>query len=306
MTRPPFPSVWDSTMVGAFRACPVKAKYSMVEHWKPKGTSVHLHAGACFAHGLEVTRRAFYIEHRSAEDSVALGVNACFSQYGSFECPPDSGKSAVRTAGALEYYFSTYPLGTDPAIPAQLGDRLGIEFSFAVPLLDVLHPVSGDPIIYCGRADMIADFAGARYICDEKTTSALGSTWARKWDMRSQFTGYCYAAAEHGYPCSGVLVRGIAILKTKYDCAQAITYRPDWQIKRWREQVARDIERAKVMWESGVWDYNLDSACTEYGGCDFLQCCTSPDPGPWLETYFERRKWDPLSRTETLLVEGEM
>lgn len=298
--RPPFPAVWDSSMLAAFRSCPVKFRREYIEHWKPRGISVHLHAGAAYAHGLEVARKAFYAEGRSPSDAVAFGLNACLEAYGDFDCPPDSAKSALRTAGALEFYFSAYPLGEDKAEPATLGDRRGIEFSFAVPL-DIGHPETGDPLIYCGRADMIVDYAGARYILDDKTTSSLGASWARQWDLRSQFTAYCWAAREHGWPCAGVLVRGVSILKTKYDTAQAITYRPDWQIDRWHAQTIRDIRRAHAQWEAGSWDYNLDHACSEYGGCPFVQCCTSEDPTPWLETYFERRRWDPLTRKESVL-----
>lgn len=300
----PFPTVWDSTMVAALRSCPTKLRYAYLEHWKPKGISVHLHAGASYARGLEVARTAFYVENRSETDAVALGVNALLSHYGNFECPPDSAKSALRTAGALEYYFTKYPLSSDPARPATIGTKPAIEFSFAVPL-PLRHPETGEPLIYCGRADMIADFAGGRYVFDDKTTSQLGASWSRQWDLRSQFTGYCWAAREHGIPCTGVIVRGVSILKTKYDTLQAITYRPDWQIDRWVEQTLRDINRARGMWTSGVWDLNLDHACTEYGGCDFTQCCGSPDPKPWLETYFERRKWDPLTRTETKVEEPQ-
>lgn len=299
-TRPPFPSVWDSTMIAALRSCPRKFAYEFVEHWKPKGLSVHLHAGASYAAGLEAARRAFYVEGKPEADAVALGVNTIFEHYGDFECPSDSAKSAIRTAGALEFYFTAYPLSSDSAKPILVGDRHGIEFSFAVPL-EFAHPTSGDPLIYSGRADMVVEFAGSRYILDDKTTSSLGASWSRQWDLRSQFTGYCWAAAEHGIEVAGTIIRGVSILKTKYDTAQAITYRPKWQRDRWLAQVYRDLDNALTMWESGVWDYNLDHACAEYGGCPFVQCCTSEDPTPWLEGYFERRKWDPLTRTETLL-----
>lgn len=304
MTRPPFPQIWDASMIACLRSCPQKFFREYILHWKPKGSNVHLHAGAAYAHGLEVARRSFYVEGKSEEDSVALGMNALLEAYGDFECPPDSAKSALRTAGALEFYFSRYPLSSDAAIPATIGDRHGIEFSFATDL-PYEHPDTHDPLIYCGRADMIVDFAGSTYILDDKTTSSLGASWSRQWDLRSQFTGYCWAAHQHGIHVAGVLVRGVSILKTKYDTQQAITYRPEFMIERWLGQTMRDIARAEDMWRTGWWDYNLDHACAEYGGCSFTQCCTSPDPQPWLETYFERRIWNPLNRTETLIPNEE-
>lgn len=299
--RPPIPSVIDSSMLATFRACPIKFFREYVMHYKPATNSVHLHAGAAFARGLEVARKSFYEDGEPESDSIAHGLGALLQAYGDFECPSDSAKSLERMAGAFEYYLTQYPLSTDHATPVILptGKR-AIEFSFAEPLA-IKNPETGDPLIYCGRTDMIADFAGGIYIFDDKTTSSLGASWAKQWEMRSQFSGYCWAAKAAGIPVSGVLVRGVSILKTKYDTQQAITNRSPWELDRWEEQLYRDLERMIRMWESGEWDYNLDHACAEYGGCMFQTACKSPDPQPWLDLYFVKRIWCPLLREERLL-----
>lgn len=296
----PFPAVWDSSMLAALRSCPQKFALSYLADWKPKQESHHLVAGAAFAKGLEVTRRAFYQDGKPSGESLESGISALLAHYGDFNPPDDSPKTAARMAGALEFYFNKWPLGTDPAVPASLGGRLGIEFSFATPL-PLNHPVSGEPLMYCGRADMICDFAGGRYVEDDKTASQLGASWSRQWDLRSQFTAYCWAARSAGIAVQGTLVRGISILKTKYDCAEAVTYRPEWQVDRWLGQTVRDIQRAIQCWKDGYWDWSLDHACTEYGGCSFRQICLQQDPMPFLELNFERRHWNPLTREETVL-----
>jgi hypothetical protein len=294
----PFPPAIDSTTLASFRSCPQKAYRTYFQHYKPLGESVHLVAGKAFADGIEKARRAFYEERLPAAEAIAIGLGALILSYGDFICPPESAKSLERTAGALEFYFESYPLGVDSAIPIQFPDgRSGIEFSFAQPL-PINHPVTGDPMLYTGRSDMIANFAGGVYIYDEKTTSQLGQSWSRQWEMRSQFTGYCWAAREFGLKPSGVIVRGVSILKTKYDTMEVPTYRSDYEIDRWLEQTCRDIERMQYAWKSGYWDYNLDHACGEYGGCSLLQVCKSPNPNQWLETYYERRVWDPLAKQE--------
>jgi hypothetical protein len=251
MSRPDFPQVVDATMLANFRSCPQKLFRMYIEHWKPKGESIHLHAGKCFARGLEATRRAFYEDGHSEEDSIALGVTTLLQAYGDFECPEGVAKTPERMAGALEFYFSQYPPSTDAAKPLILpSGRAAIEFSFAQPLA-FTHPISGDPIIYAGRSDMICTFADGVYIEDDKTASQLGASWSKQWDLRSQFTGYCWAAREVGLPVNGVLVRGISILKTKYDTLQALTYRPDWEIARWLEQLYCDLGRMVQAWKIG-------------------------------------------------------
>ena len=185
-----FPHTFDSTMLAAFASCPQKMFRTYVEHWKPKSESVHLVAGGAFAKGIEVARKAFYEQGQSKEEAEALGLAALIFAYGDFECPADSAKSLERTAGALEFYYASYPFGECGLTPIKFPDgRWAIEFSFAEPL-DIAHPVTGDPILYTGRLDCIGEFAGGIYGVDEKTASSLGASWSKQWEMRSQFTGY--------------------------------------------------------------------------------------------------------------------
>jgi hypothetical protein len=300
-----FPNTVDSTILSTFRGCPRKAELQYVNHWKAKSTSVHLVAGGAFASGIEAARNAFYVEGRSPLESESLGLQALIAHYGDFECPADSAKSLERMCGALEFYFTNYPLGADGADPITLASgRRGIEFSFAEPLA-VKHPITGDPILYTGRSDMIAHRAGGIYVYDEKTTSSLGTSWTRQWEMRSQFTGYCWAAAKQGIKTAGAIVRGVSILKTKYDTLEVPTYRTPYEIDRWEAQVVRDVQRMIRSWEEGYWDYDLDGACTDYGGCQFVRVCKSEDPETWLPVYFEKKVWDPLLRKETSVSEYE-
>jgi len=304
-SRPMFPHAIDSSMLETFRSCPQKFFRQYVQHWKPKSESVHLVAGGAFAKGIETARRAFWERSASLEDAVAEGLGACIHAYGDFECPPDSAKSLERVVGALEFYFENYPLGQDGADPIAFADgSRGIEFSFAQPL-PIRHPVSDAPILYTGRADMVADFNGGIYVFDEKTTSQLGASWSRQWEMRSQFTGYVWAAREFGINAVGAIVRGVSILKTKYDTQQVPTYRSQYEIDRWLEQTCRDIERMKQMWQEGWWDYNLGHSCAEYGGCSMVSVCKSAEPETWLPMYFEQRVWDPLARQELTIEEWE-
>jgi len=333
-TRPMFPHTLDSTILSSFRSCPQKAYRTYVQHWKPQSESVHLIAGGAFAKGIEIARKAFFcgevvepvvtyrpdpetglelrhVEWKETTTSLGdrqlaeeLGIAGLMAAYGDFECPSDSAKSLERTAGALAFYFDNYPLGEDGMEPITVGDKRGIEYSFAHPL-PVNHPVTGDPILYTGRSDMIAHYMGGTYIVDEKTTSQLGASWPRQWEMRAQFSGYSWAALQDGIKTDGAIVRGVSILKTKYDTLQAMTYRGDWEIDRWLEQTVRDTQRMIQCWKDGWWDYSMDSGCAEYGGCSLLQICKSKEPEGWLSSYFEQKVWDPLARRQLSVEEWE-
>jgi hypothetical protein len=293
-------------MASALKSCHRKAQLEYIEGWRPQTPNVHLHAGKAFASGLEAARLAFYVQGLSADTAVATGMQKLMLDYGDFDCPPDSAKSLDRMAGALEFYFDQYPLDAQDYQPIQLpGGKHGIEINFVEPL-PVLHPVSGEPLLYCGRLDLACHFAGGVFIEDDKTTSSLGANWSKQWDLRSQFTGYCWGIEKvAGVKPSGVLVRGISILKTKYDTQQAVSYRTPEIIAEWYDVTCYELERAKASWLArgdAPWIKNFDNSCAEYGGCIFRNVCASADPDPWLNGYFEKRRWNPLTREEEVVL----
>lgn len=303
-----FPPVLDSTIIAAWKACRHKAFMQYFLHYKPAGTNVHLHAGGAYARGLEVARKAFYDAGLPHEDAVARGVAALIEAYGDFQCPEESGKSLLRTAGALEYYFSNYPMTIDLVRPHRMPTgKHAIEWSAAEPI-GALNPDTEEPILYVGRSDMLCDFEGGVFVEDDKTTSSLGARWHEQWHLRSQFTGYTWLAATAAkLDIAGVLVRGTSILKQKYDCAQVISYRPQWMIDEWLLTTRRLVDEminAYLIYNDVFENHfykNLDESCTSYGKCPLYDVCRSSDPSPWLRQYFERRIWDPVTRTETFI-----
>lgn len=308
--RPPFPEVIDDTLMRTIKECEGKAWLMYVNHWKPKGESVHLHAGAAWARGLEVARKEFWDNERSAEDAIPLGAMALMESYGDF-VPPEEGSGSAKTLermlSAFEYYFDEFPLdrGTGPLADGRpIRTEIGhcVEFSFAEPL-DLPHPETGEPLIYSGRTDMIAHWAGGIYIWDDKTASQLGASWGQQWDLRSQFTGYVWAARRAGFKVDGVIANGLAILKTKFNRDRAITNRSAWEVDRWYTQTLRVLRRFIDSWRAGEFEWNLADSCSSYGGCAFRPICKSPpETRPeWLPMYFERRLWDPLRRIEVPL-----
>jgi hypothetical protein len=306
--QPDFPLIWNDSLRTAFVACPRAAFWESFHHFKGRAPNAHLHAGKAWAAALERARLAYYGDYADPLAAQALGLETLITEYGDFT-PPAYGsaanKSLDRMIEAFTYYFTAFPLSTDPVQPFLAPDKKPmVEFNFALPIdaENLLHPVTNEPILFAGRADMIATFAGALSVYDDKTTSQLGPTWAQQWNRRSQFSAYCWAAQQYGIPITQVVVRGIAILKTSINHAQAIVVRTPHHIAEWHAQVIRDIKRAIECYREDYFDVNLSDSCSSYGGCMFQQPCMSNNPMPWLESTFVRRAYDPITRTETPVI----
>lgn len=301
MTEPlSFPPVIDSSMRSEFVSCPHSFFRRYIQGLQQPHRSVHLHFGGAFADGLATFRRQFYLEQQPLPDAMAAAAGTIVKSWGTFpEETEGSAKSLYRCIGALEAYLSQYPPATDHVKPLLEQGILHTEFNFALPL-PIKHPQTGEPLLYSGRFDMLGDMGGLKVIEDDKTTSQLGPTWGTQWRLRGQFTGYAWGASEFGHRIDGVVVRGISILKTMYGHAEVIEQRPKWMIQSWLRQLYRDIHRMIACWreyadsgEAAAFDQNLDSSCSAYGGCQFLDLCTSPNPDSWLSQY-ETQQYDPL------------
>jgi PD-(D/E)XK nuclease superfamily len=312
---PPFPEVWDSSMRSAWVSCPRSWYYSYLLGLRKAGPSVHLHFGGAIAKGLEAARRAFYKQGLDEIQAVAAGMTAIIKFWGDYELTDEikASRAGVKDLSgcldALFSYFETYPLATDQIKPIIVGGEPLIEKSFALPVPGTKHPITGEPVVYAGRFDMVGEYNNAVFIVDEKTTLSLGQMWASNWPLRGQLSGYCWGARSFGIEPSGVLIRGLGILKQSINFQQALLSRPEWLIERWLGQVTRDINRAAEMWSraADAWeskrydrphdffDQAFDSACSSYGGCGYLMLDESEDPRQWYDNY-QISHWDPLQR----------
>ena len=296
---PTFPSVIDSTMVAAFRSCERKFFLEFCGQFSSEEISVHLHAGAAIAEGLNVARTAYFGGHQDKLTSLALGVKALFQYYGSYE-PGEhfENKSAVRCASALVGYFDYYGWDTDPCRPViGTNGQPAVEYTMSMPL-PLLHPVTREPIIYAGRSDFLGLYHDMPVIVDDKTSSSLGAQWANQWALRSQFLGYAFMAWNHGLPVTTCVVRGIGLLRTELKYQQAIVPTPRHLQERWYEQLLYTVSRMTVAWEAQKFAWDLGDACAAYGGCQFRDVCMSSRPNEILASY-KSRHWNPLAKDPT-------
>lgn len=291
-----FPKVWDNTQLSAYRRCARRDMWEFGYNIAPEGTNVHLHAGAAYAKGLEVTRKEFFTNSRPFDEALALGGLALTKAYGDFT-PRDinDNKTLPMMLGALGYYFERWPIN-EGLTPAIIGGQHAIEFSFAVPFPKVPHPDTGEPIIICGRFDMIAQVGTGTLLGeDDKTAGQLGTQWLNKWRVGNQITTYVWGARQYGINLSGFNMRGIGLYKRGYEGVDAITYRKPWQLEEWERNTEATLNDAIRDYKRGFWGANWSDACSSFSGCPYLILCESNNPEQWVPVHFVKRDWDPLA-----------
>jgi len=279
--------------------CEQKANWRFFHHLRPNTPNINLHAGAAFAKGVEALRLAHYGTGNDVATAKAAGARALMRAYGDFDAG-DEAKSLEGMLGAFDSYTLQYVPDSDHLKPLMLNGAPCVEFSFAHPL-EVCHPETAEPLIYCGRFDMLGvlnNDPSALFVVDEKTTKQLGATWAKQWGLRSQFMGYVWGARKFNHPVVGAIVRGVSILKRSFGHAEAIVYFPEWMLNRWYEQIHIKLFALINAWKSGHWTYNFSTMCSSYGGCPYRMLCESEHPERWLDPYYEVSPWDPMKLRE--------
>lgn len=295
--EPILPQYIDSSMLVQFKSCPYKYYEEYVCRRSPLARSPDLVAGGAIARFLEVFRREFFGSGKSKQEAIELATAAFLYFWGDYEPPEGHPKSITNTFCACLDYLSAYPPETDIVQPRMTGDSPSVEFSFALPL-PIDHPVTGDPILYCGRYDMNGLMGGQEWVVDEKSTKSFMKNWSEQWHLRTQFLGYNWAAREFGFNTQGAIVRGIAIQKSQYKHQQAIIAFEHWKLERWYKQMLRDVRRLVACWNEGFWDQDFGNTCSQYGGCQYHDLCNSGNPEVWYGD-FQERMWNPLAKDPT-------
>ena len=292
-----FPEVFDNTMRVAADSCPRKFQLAHIHHLRHGDTSIHLLAGGAYAAGLEQLRLSYFRDgEREKARYIGVGLIAAIRHWYSLDEDPrlDEVKSLPNVLCAIYYYTTQFPLGTDWLTPIVDEGNPLVEFTFAIPL-EQRHPRSGNPLLYTGRFDVFAEYAGNPAVYDDKTTQRLGPSWIKQWELDSQISGYIWAAREYGYDCDTAFIRGVSFLKRSCGNAQAISHRTDFEIRDWRNTLDYTLDQMLELYETRtVFPKSLGNACKEYGGCPYVSLCKKENWREWIEPEFNVHVWNPL------------
>jgi len=315
-----FPHVLNNSLRQTFISCPRKCFYDNIlglKSIKSYGISIHLNFGGAVAEGMDMMRQTFYGPGGGDADTALIaGLQAALKKFNTEFYEETHVKNVVSLCALLIDNTERWPLGEDYLVP--LIDENGkpsSEFSFCTPLHPgLIHPGTGQPLLYAGRLDWLAQHAGAVIpkghkpmlsLVDEKTSGSLGASWSKQWTMESQFSSYAWVCRKMGMNVGNVVIRGMAPYKTKPTGTEELTLRrPDYQVQEWYDTWCMEVRQMLTYFEAGVWPKNLGKACSSFGSCRFMELCTVQDPSAWIAAGYRQVWWDPITGTEKNSPEG--
>lgn len=286
--------------MGAFKECPRKYFYTIIQGYIPKGESVHLTFGLWYHAALERYDhgKAEGLNHDdAARAAIRYALRVSWNRtLGRPWLSEDPNKNRLTLVRSIVWYLEQFR--DDPAETIILANgKPAVELSFRFSTS--YHAPDGQPFMMCGHLDRVAAFVGEKYIFDRKTTKGqLNERFFAGFNPSNQISTYAFAGKiVYSIPISGVIIDGAQILVGSTRFHREPIARTDQQLEEWYQEWGMYISYATEMADAGYWPMN-DKSCGNYGGCPFIPIC-GKDPSVrlrWLndKSRFHRRIWDPL------------
>lgn len=324
---------WDSTCLGAFKACPRRYQLYVIEGWRPKADRVHLTFGIHYTNALEHYDRvrAYGMNHEDALDEVVdkvlcdtwiedkvnkdtMKVDAGYRWEHGVHDSKIGNKNFYNLLRSVIWYLDQFADDTAETVIAEDGTPL-VERSFRMELdwgpQAVIHydqEYAGgpkidirfaQPYLLCGHLDKVVTFIGGTYVMDHKTTkSTISDYYFDQFQPNNQMSLYTIASQViFGGHVKGVIIDAaqIAVGFTRF--ARGMTYRTPAQSEEWLNDLHYWFDLAEQCATHGYWPMN-DTACFN---CDFNKgegkiCAKDPSVRhQFLEAGFtQENPWNPL------------
>ena len=289
---------WDSTSLGWLKECPRKYQYSMIEGWRPKQPSIHLHFGLLYHAALEFYDR---LRTEGAPHNAALIAATrqalCDSWPWDFEPLERDTKNRATLIRSIVWYLEEFADDPCETVVLQNG-KPAVELSFKMELdYGPSGHLGGQPYVLCGHLDRVVTLNGGTYICDRKTTSSTpGAYYFDGFAPDNQMSLYSLAARiVYQTPVSGIIIDAVQVAVGFSRFSRGFTYRSVAQLDEWLADTRYWLDLAVQYAKAGYWPQN-DKSCHHFGGCPFRRVCSkSPEVrSVFLESDFRREPWNPL------------
>lgn len=291
----------DNSSLERFTTCPRSAQYYI----EKKREGIEEREGLGFGKRIHQILEARYMLHPNVLDpETGNAMRSTAERVFADWVPGDGSFRTLSTAmGFIDAYNATYPVEAFHTLDLPNG-RKGVEVPFAIPLcsLDVEgHPIK---VIWTGRIDLIYKREERVYIMDHKTTSMMGPTYFKEFELSSQVFGYVWAVQKLlGVTIDGFCVNALAFRKpTKtgkaLELLRHIVPIDQSLVAEWEHDTQTIIGDLVNNAVRNDWPKHTKWCVGKYGVCEYAAICGLPTNQRDVllqSNMFRDVTWSPLS-----------
>jgi len=311
----------DNSAIELITTCPWLAYASIIRQRRPADDSPALRFGGFIHKALEYRNRLTGEGKPWSEQAQIALLSKLFADS---PLEFEGWRNLQSAITAIRGYNAYYPPGKEDYKVAtnQTTGQPYVEQAFAV---DTHKVIRGLRIIYTGRIDVKKiTSAGAKIICDHKTSSTLGDTTWADWEVSPQFRGYCWADREctgeepDGYEVDAIgakesisnamfnEVTGQVVpisAKSKavpLELMRQTTYTkvPPGQLDEWYENMLQQVDWFLYCVEKNSFPrFRYNHCIGKYGKCQFYNVCALPEQNredALMSAAYKENTWSPL------------
>lgn len=296
----------DYSIFSTFQTCEEKCRLSYVRHLRPHEEAPALGFGSAFHAGIEQwlrtrdiqeARAGFLAEVRRRGTLLPLSMES------------DEKRSIERGIYLLDAYVEKW--GNEPYEILRRPDngQPYVEVGFAIHIMDWRDR----PVYLVGKLDSLKKslMDGRIRIFESKTTSRGLQWYLDQVRPNHQITGYYLGASALGIEPAGCVWDCVFVSDRKPDARKGgwMNYGIDIEKDFGRRETKRsevDLEeyladlrhvtsRYLLMQESNLkrWPRNAPTACFMFGGCQFIEVCSTNANENVIRTHFKVEVWAP-------------
>lgn len=287
-----FQIVWNSTSLDAFKACPRRYQYAILEGWTSSAQNIDITFGLAFHSAIEHYHFALAAGADHQVATIAAVRRALEATWPDTILSTDTKKSRPNLIRTVVWYLDA--VAKDDSIKTLILDsgKPAVEVTFAMGL-DIPSP-SGESYMLAGHIDRIGYYIDRLKFVDLKTTGGqIDSNYFSYFNPHNQMS--CYNAAGDVIapePIEGGIIDAAQVLVNGSRFGRGFVHRTKGQMAEWRHDLRINLSLAESYARANYWPMN-DTACRL---CAFRGVCAT-DPGvrdKFLESGFIRRTINPL------------
>ena len=285
----------DNSTYETFTTCPRSAEYYFLQKKERNRDRSALKFGGIL-HKILETR---YLHSGRVLDDKAKAEMLQAALRGFQDYCPEEGdhRNYDMAVDFILEYANAYPIESFDVV--NINNRPAIELPFALPLFDyeinrtipVRNPdgsievryVGTIKIIWQGRTDLVIRQGDNNiYGLDHKSTSMMGPTYFKEFELSSQFSGYTWAMEQLlDTRLAGFIINGLGIRKPtktgkKLEFQRYTINSTPSKIDEWKRNTIHNIGQFIENTITSFHPQNTKWCVGKYGACQFFDVCTLP------------------------------